>query len=482
MKCRVMSGLIALTMSLLLSVGVAPMIGPLTVSPAVAAGLRDDPDLPNLIATLLPSVVNVTTTRYKDIQVPPSNSVMAQSAEPDKSLWYGSGFIIATDGYVITNKHVVHNGVSFKVTLDDGSQLPADLIAESACCDIAVIKIRAARPFPALPLGDSDTLRQGNFVIAIGNPLDFNSTVTTGIISALNRNEHFTQFDDYIQTDAAINEGNSGGPLINAKGEVIGVDSALWTTTTSTGNIGIGFAIPINDAKFLVAHMRDVGVSQIKPGYLGAQVQSLTPDLADAYGLQGPWGSIVVKVLDGTPAAAARLSVGDIITSFGNGFAKDSRALMRNVIETLPGTTVVLGVLRGRKQLLVPVTLTELPANQSYGIFLGEPGVPKPELPPGATANFGLEMAPITPELRAKYKLDPQQQGVVITGVGIGSAAANTNINAGAVIVRVRDVTVTSPDKVMEVVDVERRQMQSFVPMLIVDPSGSRWVSLPLDE
>jgi len=305
--------------------------------------------------------------------------------------------------------------------------------------------------------------------------------VTTGIISALNRDENFTEFDDYIQTDAAINEGNSGGPLVNAKGEVIGVDSALWTTTTSTGNIGIGFAIPINDAKFLVAHMRDVGVSKMKPGYLGAQVQSLTPELADTYGLQGPWGSIVIKVMDGGPAAAAGLSVGDIITSFGNGFAKDSRALMRHIVETMPGTTVVLGVLRAHKQQLVPVTLTELPANQSYGTFLGAPGVPKPELPPEATTNFGLQMAAITPELRAKYRLDPQQQGVVITAVGIGSAAANTNINAGAVIVRVRNVTVASPDDLVKAVDGERKQMQSFVPMLLAEPSGQRWVSLPLE-
>ena len=473
---------IALRVAILFSLGVAVMLGPPAAIRATAAGLKDDPDLPNLIAALLPSVVNVTTTRYKEIQIPPGNAVMAQVAQPDRSIWYGSGFIIASDGYVITNKHVVHNGVSFKVTLGDGTQLPADLIAEAVCCDIAVIKIRAARPFPALRLGDSDTLRQGNFVIAIGNPLDFNSTVTTGIISALNRNEHFTEFDDYIQTDAAINEGNSGGPLINAKGEVIGVDSALWTTTTSTGNIGIGFAIPINDAKFLVRHMRDIGVGTMKPGYLGAQVQSLTPELANAYGLQGPWGSIVKKVMEGGPAAAAGIRVGDIITSFGDGFAKDSRALMRHIVETLPGTTVVLGVLRGRKQQLVPVALGELPANQSYGTFLSEPGVLKPELPPAATSNFGLQLASITPGLRTQYKLDPEQQGVVITGVGIGSEASNTSINAGAVIVRVRDVAVASPDDVAKAVDNERRQMQSFVPLLLAEPSGLRWVSLPLLE
>ncbi len=190
--------------AVLLSACMTLMIGLPAGSPAVAAGLKDDPDLPNLVATLLPSVVNVTTTRYKDIQIPPNKSVMAQAAEPDKSLWFGSGFIVSTDGYVVTNKHVVHNGINFKVTLNDGTQLPADLISEAVCCDIAVIKIRAARPFPAVTLGDSDTLRQGNFVIAIGNPLDFNSTVTNGIISALNRDFHFTEFDDYIQTDAAL--------------------------------------------------------------------------------------------------------------------------------------------------------------------------------------------------------------------------------------------------------------------------------------
>jgi len=475
------NGPIALATAILLSIGVALMAGLSATSPAVAAGLRDDPDLPNLIATLLPSVVNVTTTRYKNIQIPPGNSVMAQAAEPDRSLWFGSGFIVTTDGYVVTNKHVVHNGFEFRVTLSDGSQLPADLIAEAACCDVAVIKIRAARPFPAVTLGDSDTLRQGNFVIAIGNPLDFNSTVTTGIISALNRDQHFTEFDDYIQTDAAINEGNSGGPLFNAKGEVIGVNSALYTTATSSGNIGIGFAIPIKDAKFIVTHMRDIGVGNLKPGYFGAQVQSLTPDLAAAYGLQGPWGSIILKVLDGTPAAQAGLRTGDIITSFGNGFAKDSRALMRNIVETVPGTTVVLGVLRGGKQQMVPVTLTELPANQSYGTFLGAPGVPKPNLPPEATSHFGLTMAAITPELRAKYGLDPQQQGVLITGVGIGSAAANSNINAGAVIVQVRDTVVSSPDDVLKVVDDQRKQLQPFVSMLMAEPSGLRWISLQLD-
>ena len=466
--------------AILLAAVVSLATAPPVVPQAAAAGV-EDPGLADLVATLLPSVVNITTTRYKNIQIPSGDAVIAQAAEPDKSLWYGSGFIVSTDGYVVTNKHVVHNGINFQVTTSDGAQYPADLIGEAVCCDIAVIKIRANRPFVPVKMGDSNALRQGDFVIAIGNPLGFNGTVTTGIVSALNRDFHFTQFDDYIQTDAAINEGNSGGPMFNAKGEVVGVNSALYTTATSTGNIGIGLAIPINDAKFLVGHMREAEMMKMSPAYLGVQIQSLTPDLANAYGLPGPWGSIVLKVLDGTPAAKAKLHAGDIITSVGNDFVADSRALLRAIVQTMPGKTITLGVLRDGMPQTVHVTLTELPDYGLYGTFLSEPGAPKPELPPAATTNFGLRMATITPDLRAKFHINEQQQGVLITGVAIGSTAANAKINAGAVIVQVRDAAVASPDDVLNAVDGERKQMHPFVPILIQEPSGLRWVSLQFD-
>ncbi|HEY6434153.1 MAG TPA: trypsin-like peptidase domain-containing protein [Acetobacteraceae bacterium] len=466
------------------------LIGIATLRPAIAAGMID-PGLPNLVATLLPRVVNITTTRYKAIDIPPGQSVVAQAATPDQSIWYGSGFICTSDGYVVTNKHVVHNGVSFKVTMSDGSQYPASLIGEAACCDVAVIKITSARPFPAVTLGDSDKLRQGDFVIAIGNPLNFSSTVTTGVISALNRDMHFTEFDDYLQTDATINEGNSGGPMFNAEGEVVGINSALETTTTSTGSIGIGFAIPINDAKFLIAHLHDYEAGTMRPSYLGARVQTLTPDLASTYGLPGPWGAIIVQVIDGGPAAQAGLRPGDIITSFlrpgnllatmGNEYVKDSRALMRNVVETMPGTTVALGIWRGGTQQTEHVTLAALPPGHSYPTFLGQPGVAKPELRPEALVNFGLQLEAITPELRTKYHLNDNQQGAVVTGVAIGSAAANAGINAGAVIVQVRDSPVTSPEDVVKYADAERVQKREFVPMLLSESTGLRWMPLPLD-
>ena len=465
----------------LLAAAVALMIGVTTVPRAVAAGGQTDPALSDLVAALLPSVVNIDASRYKEIQVVQGKSVMVQDAEPGKRHFFGSGFVVTSDGYVVTNKHITHNAINFYVTLNDGRRLGADLIAEAVAFDIAVIKIRTDTPLPPVKLGDSDTVRQGDSVIAIGNPLGFTSTVTTGIISALNRDMGFTKFDNYMQTDAAINLGNSGGPLFNAKGEVVGINSAIYTAGTDTGNIGIGLAIPINDAKFVMNRMKEPRSLKGRPAFLGVLILSLTPDVADAYGLPAPWGSIIVKVLDGTPATQAKLRAGDIITSFDGKDAKDSRALLRAIVETSPGTTVALGIWRDGKAEQLPISLIELPADQSYGTFFGGAGVAKPDLPPEALVNFGLEMAPITPELRARYHLDARQQGVVATAVAIGSAAADNDINAGAVIVQVRDTLVASPDDVLRSVANERARKRSSVPMLLSEPDGLRWLAFPLN-
>ena len=192
------------------------------------------------MASLLPSCVNITTTRYQEVKIVDGKSVMVQHAKADKRRAYGSGFIIRADGYVLTNKHVTRNGISYSVTLADGRQFPADLVAQAVANDIAILRIRSNETWTPVKFGDSDTLRRGDAVIAIGNPIDWQSTVTSGVVSALNRDLGYTEFDDYIQTDAAINEGNSGGPLFNLKGEVIGVNTALFTVSGSSGSIGIG--------------------------------------------------------------------------------------------------------------------------------------------------------------------------------------------------------------------------------------------------
>ena len=457
------------------------IVGSQAAPPTLAAGIPD-PRVAELVATLLPSCVNVTTVRYKEIQLVAGKSVMVQDPDPDHQRWYGSGFIISTDGLVVTNKHVVRNGIAYSVTFADGRQLPADLVEEAAAYDLAVLKIRSSEKWVPVKLGDSDALRRGDPVIAVGNPLGYQSTVTAGIISALNRDEGFTEFDDYIQTDAAINEGNSGGPLFNWQGEVIAVNSALLTAGNTTGSIGIGLAIPINDAKFVVKHLLDRAAGKTwRPAWMGATVLSLTPDLATAYGLPKPWGSLIAAVADGGPAAQARLRRGDIITSMEGKELEDSRALMRAIVEAGAGETVHVGIWRDGKPDIVPVTLADLPPGWSLPVFLGGTGIPKPDLPPEAFVNFGLQLSAITPDLRGRFNLDPTVQGVVISAVAMGSEAANRQVDAGAVILAVRDTAVATPSEVLQAVDNERTQKRPFVPMLLSVSGGLRWVPFPLN-
>jgi serine protease Do len=457
------------------------MVGLPTAPPATAAGISD-PQAIELVAKVLPSCVNIATTRYKRILIVHRESVLVQDPDPDKQRFSGSGFIISTDGLILTNKHVTRNGISYTVTFSDGRQLPADLIEEAVAFDIALLKIRSNETWTPVTLGDSDALRRGEPVIAIGNPLTYSSTVTTGVISAFNRDLGFTEFDDYLQTDAAINQGNSGGPLFNLKGEVIGVNSAIETTGTDTGNIGIGLAIPINDAKFLIKVLLTRAAGNTWHwAWMGATVQTLTPDLAAAYGLPGPWGSVVLAVGDGSPAAQAKLRKGDVIVSMDGKNLTDSRALMRAIVEAGAGETVKLGVWRDGRQDFIPVTLADMPAGWSLPIFLGGAGNPKPELPPEASVNFGLQLSEITPDLRAKYKIDPNQNGAVVTAVALGSEAANRLVDIGAVILAVRDAAVTSPEEVLKALDNERQQKRSFVPVLLSVPGGLRMVPFPLN-
>ncbi len=466
----------------LLSAALTIMIGLPTAPPAAAAG-QYDPDLTELVAKLLPSCVNITTTRYKEMPDGSGKTVMVQDAQSNKKHPMGSGFIVSSDGYVVTNKHVTIYGISYLVTFADGRTLPADLVAQAAAADIAVLKIRSKETFTPVTIGDSDTLRRGDGVIAIGNPLGFQSTVTTGIISALNRDEHLTPFDNFIQTDAAINQGNSGGPLFNRKGEVIGINAAIQTTSDDGGNIGIGFAIPVNDAKFVVMALKAMVLEgkHWRPAYLGATVGPVTPELAVAYGLPGPWGAIVGNVVAGSPAAEAKLRAGDIISSVNGRDTKDDRALRRAIIEAGAGTTANLGVWRDGKQDTVALKLIDLPAGQSLPVFLGTGEIVKPTIPPEALVNFGLQISAITPDLRAKYKLDPGQDGAVVTAVAMGSQAADRGIDAGLVIVRVRDTAVSSPEDVIKSIDAERQKNRPFVPMQFVDSDGPHWIPFALN-
>ena len=455
--------------------------GGLTAMPARAEVVMNT-GLSDLVATLLPSVVNITAISYKPVQIAPGQSAMSLIAQGDERIAFGSGFIVTSDGYAVTNKHVTHGGVSYSVTLSDGRRLPAELVAEAFSFDIAVIKIKSDAPLPPVKLGESESLRQGDSVIAIGNPLGFTSSVTLGIMSAFNRDEGITPYDHYMQTDAAINHGNSGGPLFNTKGEVVGVNAAIYTTGADTGNVGIGLVIPIDDAKFVIGALKDMHDGKtFAPGYLGVGVQALTPDLALAYGVNGADGCVISVVGEGTPAAQAGLQAGDVVLKVSGKVITDDRAFRRDIVETPTGSKVALDVWRDGKPVSVMATVASLPAGRKLPGFMTEEGVAKPNLPPEALANFGLKLAPLTPDLRAKFNIGSDLQGVVVTAVGIGSQAANLGIGAGAVISRVRNANIGSPADLPAQAEMERAAKHSTMPVMLTDGAGTHWVPFSLN-
>jgi serine protease Do len=268
----------------------------------------------------------------------------------------GSGFIISSDGYVVTNNHVVAGGGDIIVRLDRGSEHPARIVGTDPPTDLALLKIEASR-LALLPLGDSDRLQVGEPVMAIGNPFGLDHTVTTGIVSAKERFIGSGPYDDFIQTDASINPGNSGGPLLDSRGAVVGINSAIFSQ--SGGSIGIGFAIPINLAKTILPQLRDRG--QVIRGYLGVAVRPVTPDVAETAGLPEARGAFVESVVEGSPADRAGVRKGDVIVAVNDQPVSAPPDLTRRIASTAPGTRVELSLLRKGRRVTVPVELGRLP-------------------------------------------------------------------------------------------------------------------------
>ncbi|MCW3475250.1 trypsin-like peptidase domain-containing protein [Limobrevibacterium gyesilva] len=444
------------------------------VAMTFATAAAADAPLPDIVAKLVPSVVNITTWKM----MPPSDG----QGPPIKTRIFGSGSIVRPDGFIVTARHVVKDGEGFYITLSDGTQLRAQLVVEGQQVDIAVLKVNSGKPLPAVKVGDSDTLRQGDAVIAIGNPLGLSSTVTTGIVSALDRNIQQGPYDAFIQTDAAINPGNSGGGLFNAAGELIGVNDAIFQAadTGGGGSIGLGFAIPVNDAKFAVVHMMEP--DWVGPGWIGAAIQQVTPNIQGAVGLQTPDGSILAQIEPGGPAEAAGLKLGDVVTAF-NGKAEDNaRGLRRAIAVSVPGTTVPVTVWRGGQQMTLQLTLGKTPgfkpALANRAAFAAASDVPALK----TTAQIGMTIAPITDALRAQYKLSPDQTGALVTNVAENTDAWMFGVNPGNVIVRVGDQPVTSPEQLRQHVQEAIQQGRQYVMLLFQGPRGFEWVSFPVRQ
>ena len=341
-----------------------------TTVPAVIQGL---PDFASLAKRIGPSVVNVSTTQVRKaaqdvrrhpsvIKIPWANSgkdflaAGAVRAGQQRQNGLGSGFIIDSNGTILTNYHVVDGAQKISVVLSDGKTYDAKVIGKDQKTDIAVIKIDAGQALPAVTFGDSDRLEVGEWVMAIGNPFGLDHTVTSGIVSAKGRQIGAGPYDNFIQTDASINPGNSGGPLLNLRGEVVGINTAIFSQ--SGGNIGIGFAIPTNSIKELLPQLKDKG--KVVRGYLGTTVQKITPDIAESMGLKQVRGALVAEVMKNTPAERAGVKTGDIIVGFDGKEIKESSDLPTQVARVAPGTTVQLKVLRDARKSTLPLTVGEM--------------------------------------------------------------------------------------------------------------------------
>jgi serine protease Do len=419
------------------------------------------------IAKLLPSVVNISVRKLVKDDSNPSAKGEPRSTEAE-----GSGFVIDPSGLIVTNRHVIEDATDITVTLSDGTALPAKLLGTGGTIDLALLQVTPTKPLPKVIWGNSDNVRVGDQVLAVGNPLGLGESVSSGIVSAKNRDIFGSPFDDYIQTDAAINHGNSGGPLCNMRGHVIGVNTALYTPSATSGSVGLGFAIPGNDAQYVVDQIRRYG--HLRQGWIGLRSQDMTPNIADAFGLHAASGAIVIGIDPASPAAHSGLQTGDVIVKFGKQIPKDSRALARLIADTPTGDTVPMLIWRDGKEQTVTVTVAEWPQPSAASAGSAKPA----QAVRTDSPDLGLQTSLITEDARAKYKLAAGQAGVLVTAVAPRSAAEESGLNAGDVILRVQQTEVATPADVLSQFKAVREEKRYHVVLLVQGHDGLRWIPL----
>ncbi|HTP28719.1 MAG TPA: Do family serine endopeptidase [Anaeromyxobacteraceae bacterium] len=418
---------------------------------APAPGMPLQPSLAPLIKELKQAVVNISSTTVVKNPAPNRRRQGGddeeqfferffgqQMPEEFRGTSLGSGFIINDEGYVLTNNHVVKDATDIKVKLDDGREFEAKTVGRDPATDVALIKLqKVTSKLPVVGLGDSDALEQGDFVLAIGSPLGFRESATFGIVSAKDRQLTGSPYDDFLQTDAAINQGNSGGPLFNMKGEVIGINTAIISPQIGSG---IGFAVPINLAKQVIPQLRKGKVSR---GYLGVAVSELTPDLIKGFGLkENAKGALVQSVQPRSPAATAGIRPGDVVFSVNGKPIESASQLTRTVSGVSPGGKATLGILRDGKTRQVQVTVVQRPSEEALarGELSPDQGEDEEQGSPRKEGEekLGIRVAPLDPQAARELGV-PENQGVLVVSVKRSGPAASAGIRRNDVIVEVTE-------------------------------------------
>jgi serine protease Do len=463
----------------------------LTFAPAQAKSPPES--FAELADALLPAVVNISTTQtlegHPGIEIPgfPPGSPFEEffkeffernqprDQQQRRATSLGSGFIVDPGGYIVTNNHVIQDADEITVILHDDTRLPAKLVGRDAKTDVAVLKVEPTIKLPAVPFGDSDQLRVGDWVVAIGNPFGFGGTVTAGIISARNRDINSGPYDDFLQTDASINRGNSGGPMFNLDGQVIGVNTAIFSP--SGGSIGIGFAIPSNIAGPIVKQLIDTG--SVQRGWIGVRIQEVTKEIADTLGLKEPKGALVASVIENGPAAAAGIRAGDVITEFAGRPVGEMRRLPRIVADTKVGDTVEVKVWRENKDRTLQVKVEALDEGEAQLAAQETPGK-------GAAAQsqkvegLGFSVAALDEASRERYEIAAETKGAVVTEVDAAGPAGEKGLRAGDVIVEVSQEEVTKPADVVAKIKAAKDAGRKSVLLLVEGEGGMRFVALRL--
>ena len=485
----------------------------IATSPAVAPPAQNSGPMPaasgpigapargfaDLTARLTPAVVNVSTTQKIEVGklrggAPSSIEELFRRFQEQQggggddgtpatreATSLGSGFIVDPSGYIVTNNHVIAGGEpgspasklpveTITVTLADRTEYKARVVGRDVLSDLALLKIDGHN-LPYVKFGNSQAVRVGDWAIAIGNPFGLGGTVTAGIISALHRNIQSGQYDRYIQTDAAINQGNSGGPLFDIDGNVIGINTAIFST--SGGNVGLGFAIPAEQARPVIEQLKN-GTAMVKRGYLGVQIQPVTGSIAEGLGLPKDHGEIVASVEPGGPAAKAGIKQGDVVVRVAGQDVTYDNTLSYIVANVTPGSRVPIGVIRAGRPLTLEATVIQRPSELALRGTTpadGDEATPdSPAVAPGtaaAKASLGITLTPLTPAVRAELKLDATTAGVVIAAVSPDSDAATEGLSRGDVILSINQVPTPSPAAAAAVVAEAKKAGRDTVLMFV---------------